>query len=152
MRLYWLPNLTQSSISITHSTKFHASSSQPHRQVYLTVTQFLSRSLTLDHIQPMNSFISPVRVQNIGIIGLSFEGPKSFSLNPGESHDVQPGDYDVKTADPDRLLVAKLFYPTGVDFKVEAKGGKPGVEFLSYAHLKPTLEWSNSFDSNTITL
>jgi hypothetical protein len=88
----------------------------------------------------MNSFISPVNVKNTGKIGLIFEGPKPFCLDPGKTHDVQPGDYEVKTDEPEPLLVAYLLYPTGVDFKVEAKRGKPGVEFLSFATLQPTFE------------
>jgi hypothetical protein len=88
----------------------------------------------------MNSFISPVSVQNVGAIALIFEGPKSFVLQPGKSHDVQPGDYEVKTDDRDSLLIASLFYPTGGDFKVEAKRGKPGAEFVSSAKLQPTFE------------
>jgi hypothetical protein len=86
------------------------------------------------------SFIHPVEVKNIGAIALRFEGPKPFTLLQGQSCEVQPGNYEVITDDSQQLLIAVILYATGSDFRVEARRGKPGAEFLSSVKLQPTLE------------
>jgi hypothetical protein len=94
----------------------------------------------------MNSFIHPVNVKNIGEITLIFEGEKGGSQKTFQSLLlVKPTTCSLATTklklmSSKKLHVANFLYAIGGAFMIEAKQGKPGVEFLSFANLQPTLE------------